>query len=267
MPARILSLSLLLVSSALHAQAQRPACPGIPSIDNAGLTGVVLFADSKPLTYSQVSLPDLKCQTRVDMSGRFTISGIPAGEHRLVVVTLGPWQMDTTVTARAGAFTQLVLRPSKLPDPLTRACPEWPSCDRLPTDTILDDAALQTLLLLSEPDMSSAAPAAVPRCLMLSDTIAHDKPFPASLAPLSDGTPIYPMRHCTRGNSGEQYRAPDGSPAAALFVELKSTAASTATYFLTVWHPPFWVSTWACNFERRGSAGWRVVSCAQPLQG
>ena len=160
--------------------------------------------------------------------------------------------MDTSITVRAGAFTQLVLRPSEPSDPLTRGCPDWPTCDRLAPDTTLEVAALQTLLLLSEPEMSAATRTAVPRCLMLSDTTVRDKPFPVSIPRMTDGTAIHPMRQCARRDPDKVYRAPDGAMAAALLLDLISSAGWKATWRLTIWQPPFWVS---------------VVTCAQPVQG
>lgn len=271
-------LALLAIPHALVAQQSCKASP-----DNAAISGVVRARDSfrypdgrvtprdsLVLGFSLVHFPDLVCRTNADRTGRYSIAQLPAGNQRVIISLWGVWLLDTIVTLHAGATLNLDPRLRQVPDPLMLACPEWPTCDRLPPDTSLNTAAVQTLLLLAESEQERI-PLPVTRCLSVSDSTYRQVGIEAEWLRMSPGT--YSMSQCSR-NSTKQYLAPGGAVSTGLSVERKPLTElqpwvkgmeGKALYFLTAYHPPLLISTWSCWFERRGPSGWRAAECAPPL--
>jgi hypothetical protein len=78
----------------------------------ATFTGsVVADADRKPIALAEVSIPDISRTTLTDESGAFRLSGIPSGEHQVVVRKVGFGALDTRVmfTANEKVERQIVL--------------------------------------------------------------------------------------------------------------------------------------------------------------
>lgn len=231
--------------------------------------GIVGARDSLVLGFATIHFPDLGCKASTDRDGRFTISRLPAGTHRVVVNQWGTWLLDTAVTLRAGATLFFDPRLARVPDPLTFACPEWPTCERLPADTSLNAAAVRTLVLLAESEDVRVS-RTTSHCLSIRDSTGH--PVSVGEEWLAMGGKVFPMTQCAR-NAAKQYLAPGGSVATGWYVEQKPRKdlqpkapawEGSVLYFLTADHPPLLISTWSCMFER-GSSGWRAAECAPPL--
>lgn len=58
---------------------------------------VVAAADSRPIDFATVSMPDFNLIATTDASGKYTLHNVPAGKMRMVVKFLGMQDIDTTV--------------------------------------------------------------------------------------------------------------------------------------------------------------------------
>lgn len=269
-------VAILLVLLALPHSTSAQQCK--PSPDDAAIAGiawtrdstwvkagVVGARDSLTLGFASILFPDLGCAGKTDRGGRFALARLPAGTHRFLASQWGVWQLDTIVTLRAGATLQFNPRLVHLPDPLTRVCPQWPGCERLPPDTSLNTAAIRTLWLLSEED-DAGIPRRVGRCLSVVDSARHAVPISGEW--LAMGADIYPMSQCTRNETG-QFVAPGGLLSTGWYVEQLARKGRQPTspvwdtkvlYQLGAYYPPLLFSNWSCFFEQVGQ-GWRAWSC------
>ncbi len=95
---RILSVAVTLTALALFAPLGLAAQAGGAAV----LTGLVSDSDNRPLSGAVVSLEGLNLSVLTNEAGFYRLTGVPAGEQRIVVNYIGYEPGRATVTARAG---------------------------------------------------------------------------------------------------------------------------------------------------------------------
>jgi hypothetical protein len=87
---------------------------------SALLSGVVLGADDKPLADAQIAVQGTGLQAKSDSSGRFSISGLPAGTFSVDARAIGKEPLDIPVQLSSVKPTTMTIRLAKPVQTLTR---------------------------------------------------------------------------------------------------------------------------------------------------
>ena len=104
---------LSLAATPSHAGETTAEDPGsAPRSGTATLSGVVRGAGDAPVASAEVRVRGTRAETRTDVQGAFTLSGLPAGTQQLEIRRVGYAEAEVPVELRSGATTthDVVLR-------------------------------------------------------------------------------------------------------------------------------------------------------------
>ena len=92
------------------AAARASAAPEPTPDDLSGsIAGLVVDDESQPITGADVALTKLDAATKTDGTGAFTLNGIPAGSHAIIVARLGYEQVARSLEVRVGEVTNVTI--------------------------------------------------------------------------------------------------------------------------------------------------------------